>query len=312
MITHRVRDTGLTLVRETLLCVMLMLGAMLLAVLRYSASLQADGRMNAFTTAGGTLAPLCGALAYGGVCLWLLRRASPATHPALSQGALLGVVLGLAAIVSHSLEVFATLSPPLGAVVGVGMWGVRFVSFAAAGSATYRRVGSLGQAALSSVWCAVVSTSVLVLYGFIIVLGFMPHMQSMLAEADAQYGPTISQAFVIQNTLSSALTHLLLAPAIALLFGVAGGIACALLRSIGRFGALLLGCCGLGLLAAGLTALQYASSLERPQRSPFILFGLTAIGGALTVAHPLWSAIRYPVKNNAPQPQTLDKPTHSR
>jgi hypothetical protein len=108
----------------------------------------------------------------------------------------------------------------------------------------------------------------------------------------AQSGLTDPQAFVIHNTLSSGASHALLTPLIALVFGCAGGIAGALLASIQRPVAIALGVGELLLMTAGLATIGFASSLNRSERPPFIMFGLLALGATMVCVYPLLTAIR--------------------
>ncbi len=273
--------------REILIGIGATLTLMLYAVLRYPASVEQGGLLS-------FLVSLVALLAYAGVALWFRRSVAHSLKIALEQGARVGLLLGIAAILNISLEDFITFSTPVRASLGVSMWGLMFLLFGIAGSATYQRVGSLRLAALSSVWSALVSTVTMVVYGFSIGLLFMSHLQRTLQGAYSQSGMTDPQGFVIQTTLSAASMHLLLTPFLAAVFGFFGGLLSARLRSHSRRAAVALAIGVLLLLGGGVMSIRFASSLRRSDRPPFILAGLLALGVSLASAHPVFGAVRRP------------------
>jgi hypothetical protein len=270
-----------------LLGVTVILVLMLYAVVSYPASVSQAGVLNFLVSVGALLA-------YAGAALWVRQNSSDSVQIALAKGARIGMFLGIIAVVNLALEHFVASSSELSAVRGVSMWGLMFLSFGAAGSATYQKVGSIGLAALSSIWSGVVSAVWMLIFGFSIALLFMPHMQQILAPAYVQSGMTDSQAFVIRNTLDASASHLLLIPVMATVFGIVGGFASSLLRSIRQRIAMSLGVLEFLLLAGGLASLYIASSLDRPARPPYVMTGLLAMGIALACGHPILMAIRRP------------------
>jgi len=204
----------------------------------------------------------------------------------------LRILLGAVAVLNHTLEIFAALDSSVSAILGVSMWGLMFLGFGVAASATYHRLGSLRLAVVAGVWCALVSTVATLLAGYAIGVLFMPHMQHILQGAYAQSGMADPQAFVIQNTLNSGAAHVLLAPLIAVVFGFASGLAGAFLAFIHRGVAITLALLELLLVGAGLAAIRYASLLNRPDRPPYIMFGLLALGVTMATVHPVLTAIR--------------------
>jgi len=105
---------------------------------------------------------------------------------------------------------------------------------------------------------------------------------------------TDGRAFVIRNMLDGASSHLLIAPAVAALAGSASVTTCVFLKPVGRRTAAALAVCALMVLVGGVTALRYASSLERSARPPFVMLGLLGLGVALTSAGPLLAAMQGP------------------
>jgi hypothetical protein len=243
---------------------------------------------------GFTQAVVAGAALFA--CLvasrYATRVSSAAGRDALQSGAGAGVALGAAAILGHTLEVFATLQPPIPAVLGVGMWGLMFLVLGGTSAETYRREESIALGILSSVWGALISAVTTVVFAFLVGLLFMARMQQVLAGAFALSGMTDGRAFVIRNMLEGATSHLLLAPAVAVLAGSASVTTCFLLKSVGRRTAAALAACALTVLVGGVTSLRFASSLERSARPPFVMLGLLGLGVALTSAGPLLAAIR--------------------
>jgi hypothetical protein len=99
-------------------------------------------------------------LVYGAAALWARHASSDVRRMALEQGAKIGLLLGVVAVVNHVLESFAALDSWLSAILGVSMWALLFLAFGAVASATYQRVGALGLAIMASVWCALLGVCV--------------------------------------------------------------------------------------------------------------------------------------------------------
>jgi hypothetical protein len=161
-------------------------------------------------------------------------------------------------------------------------------------AATYRRVASLGLGAAASVWASLFSTVITVVFAVSVALLFMPHMREVLVGMFATSGMADPNAFVVRNLFDAASEHLLLVPVVAVVSGLAGGVAGWILQKIHRGPAVALAVLALFLVAAGASALGFASSLERHARPPFIRFGLASLFVTLTSAYPVLLAIRYP------------------
>jgi hypothetical protein len=274
-----------TLASETLIGICVVLVLMLFGVARHPASASHGGLTSLLSTAGALLV-------YGAAAFWVRVQFSDSWHIALGKGAMVGLLLAAVAVISHTLEIFANLNSSWSATFGVGMWGLMFLLFGIVGSSTYDLTSSLRMSIAASIWCALISTVATLVYGYTIALLFMPHMQNVLQGAQAQSGITDSQAFVIFNTLVSGSAHVLLAPLVALIFGFTGGCARSILRPVPRNIAAVLLVFELLLAVAGLFAIRFASSLNRPERPPYIMFGLLALGVTMASAHPVITAIR--------------------
>lgn len=157
------------------------------------------------------------------------------------------------------------------------MWGAMFFGFGTAGTETYLKFRSVGVALISCMWSAIVNAVTLVLYAFLIGLVFTA---------------SGSQISAIRNLFEGASTHLLLAPALALVVGVASTLVCSISCSMARRTIVMLGCLDILSLLAGLYAIHFASALERAARPPFIVFGLAALCLSLASAYPLAAALQ--------------------
>lgn len=274
-----------TLAAATLIGIALVFMLALYGVLAYPGSARGEG-------ASRLILLIAGLAAYAGAAAWIWRQPAGSIKNAAAQGAKFGAVLATFELVNMGIEHFVPIGPTGSAVRGVGMWALIFVVFGAAGSAEYRRSQSLLLAALASIWSALVSTVAMLIFGFALGVFFMPYMQRILAGAFSESGMSDPYAFVVRHTLDSACSHLLIAPVVAALFGTVGGYACSLLRSVRRSAAMVVGGLNIGLMIAGITALRLGSSLARPERPPFVMTGLIALGVGMACAHAVFTAIR--------------------
>lgn len=246
-----------------------------------------DGGLAAFIAA---VVPL---LVYFSVGMWA-RRASTRIQAALRVGTVAGWSLAAVGVLYHSVEISTSLPASIGAVLGASMWGAMVLTFGIACSATFMKEKSIGLGLLSSAWCGMMYTAVLVACALAIAFTFMPHMQQILAPLSSTTGMLAPQAFVIRHEVGAAGEHLFLVPAIASFVGLVSGVACLFLSSIRRQAALVIGIVAAFVFAAGIVSIRIATSLERAQRPPFVVFGLAALAVTLASVHPLFIAIRYP------------------
>lgn len=282
-----------TLAGGTLMGLAGIVALLLYGIISYPGSIQGEGLTHLILL-------IAGLLAYTAVIAWSKLQKKTSVQIALAQGTKFGVILGCGAWVNMALEHFAPLGPVGSMVRGIGMWALMFVSFGAAGSVAYQRSCSLGLAMLSAIWSALISTVATLIFGFALSALFMPSMQHILAGAYAQSGMSDPRAFVIRNTLDSASTHLLLVPVLACLFGLVGAFACSCLGSLRPRVTKVIGVLEICLLLGGLAALRYASVLARPERPPFVMTGLLALGIAMACAHPVFTAVRRPNPSASP------------
>lgn len=143
---------------------------------------------------------------------------------------------------------------------------------------------------IASVWSALVSAVATVLYGCVIGLMFMTRMKMILSGGLA--GGGIDAEAVIRNIFDGAFSHLALSPFVAVVAGAAGVVVCSILRLLARRTVVVLAFLDVLMLASGLFAIRFASTLERTARPPFIMFGLAALCLSLVSAYPLGTTIR--------------------
>jgi hypothetical protein len=257
----------------------------LYGAIRFPAS-AANGGATAFLLSGA------GLLAYAMAAGWARRPSSAGVRIALRLGTVVGYCIAAVAVIYHCVEISISLPPAAGAVLGGGMWGVMFLGFGIACSATVMRGHPIPLGNVSSVWSAMVSIAVLVACALTIGFVFMPRMQQILSSAYTASGMTDPESFVIRHEVGNASSHLFLAPVIGLLVGGLSATACSLLRSAPRKTTIALGVGGLLIFAAAIASIRFATSQPRAQRPPFIMFGLGSLAVTLASAHPLVAAIR--------------------
>jgi hypothetical protein len=252
--------------------------------LRFPASL-APGAASAL----GSSALLLG---YAIAAEWARRTAVKGVRKALATGARVGLLLGLLAVINHSVEVFSGLRAPVPAILGVSNWAFMFFGFAAAGAMTYQEVSSAQLSIVASVWSGLVSAITGVLYALVVGHLFMPRMRLVLSGAFAASGMTDVNAFVVRNMFDGAVTHLLVAPILAAVVGAGSVCVCVGLRPLARRTLAIVGSLDVLLCIAGIWSIIFASSLQRSERPPFIMAGLSALCVSLTAASPITMAIR--------------------
>jgi len=220
---------------------------------------------------------------YVAVFITIRRSRSEAVQQAIRFGRPVGLGLAAAAVLGHSVEVFGALAPPLPALLGVGTWALMFLLLGAAAAEAARHGRSILVGMASSVWAAMISASATVLYALSLGLMFMSRMQHVLN------GPP---SLVVRNMLDGAMSHLLLAPVVAIGAGAATGLAYFIVRSVRRRTAVMLTAGAALVCGGGITALRVASTLPRSDRPPYVMLGLLALAIGLTSLAALFAAVR--------------------
>jgi hypothetical protein len=116
-----------------LVAVVIAAALVLYGAIRFPAGV-ANGGATAFLMSGA------GLLAYALAAAWARRPSSAGVRTALRLGTIVGCCIATVAVINHSVEISISLPPAAGAVLGGGMWGVMFLGFGIACSATIMRV----------------------------------------------------------------------------------------------------------------------------------------------------------------------------
>lgn len=207
-------------------------------------------------------------------------RPTRSLAPAWRVGVVAGVVLGIIAILNHTLEIFAALSPLWSAVRGIGMWVLTFLAFSLASARVSSGLATLHLGLVAAIVTATVNLLLLIPY-------------AVLAGILASQPLTASLVFEI------GVTHLVQSVIIAIFVGGVGcGIASGL-RRLPAWATFIVSAGAVLLFAAGLASIVHASALERSERPPFILLGLPAVALALAAVGPLWFHARARSGNTA-------------
>ena len=201
------------------------------------------------------------------------RPTKPGTS--VDVGWKLGLLLGGAGVVNHSLEVFASLQPPLPAIRGVAMWAVMFLVCGAASSIAYSRTHTVRSGIIASILAAFGGATILVLYAIAVGLarGEPLSLHAVASIGGMHLGGSLIVGFAI---------------------GLVSGSTAEALDRMSRPTATIIAIGLVVLLTVGLFAIAHATQLSRSLRPPFIMVGLPAIAIALAVAAPTFSALLSP------------------
>jgi len=168
---------------------------------------------------------------YAGIFIWIGRTRRIDFDKIVSSAAFYGVCGGILEVLNIGVENgMPSLAVP---AVTVGAMLVLFGSWAVAGFRTARALDSIGAGVVAAVLSAGICMVIGVAGGFAIEFFIKPPEPAYVATwaEFKRSGWTDAQAFSLANTLDSALTHLLIAPVVALILG--GG---ASLLAQARFG----------------------------------------------------------------------------
>ena len=267
-------------------CALIVLSLIAINVVRHRLSMAGSG--------GTTLLmDVCLLLACAAIAIWVLRQRHGNSTVALSAGARVGLMSGSVAVTNHAIELF---SPRQGAIAqfvfGAGPLLLIMAFFAAAGSAGRERTRSVILGAVAGIWCSIVALLLLLSFAFACNLAFGALAELRLQQPFVASGMTDPGAFLVRNSLDAASEFLVRMPVLALSLSFMGGIANAWLRCRSRSLAFLFACLMPMMFAAGVVALWYTSTLERPARPPFVTVGVLLAATALIGIHPVWSAVR--------------------
>ena len=161
-------------------------------------------------------------IAYGLVIAWPDRSIGETFRPRYA------IRLGLAAAVVQVIHLLTErmIAPPRpwDGWITLGFMLATFLFWAATGFQGRKRRVSFKAACAASVWCAIVTMTIAVLFGILLTWWIAPApLESMRSWAEFERtGWNDLYAFSIANVLDSAFSHLVAGPVIAFLFGSAG------------------------------------------------------------------------------------------
>jgi hypothetical protein len=181
-------------------------------------------------TLGFTLALLA---LYGIAGLALCLCASNEAKLALRSGTWIGLVLAAVMIAHMVVENFVPISQPWTTAISLGLFPVLFLGFGIAGGHGAWSTGRWQLGLLTGIWSAMLSVTLVCIFGFVVNFACMRHMEEMLRNS-AEFqrsGMHDLAAFTIFNCVDATGSHLFIAPLLATVFGSFGGmIGCVLSR----------------------------------------------------------------------------------
>jgi hypothetical protein len=211
-------------------------------------------------------------LAYLGVGIWIWTIRGPEARGARRTGSLMGVLLGVIGAASLTAESLAGLRPPFNVLVPASEMAAMVVLFGAAATVTFRRSRRMALALSAAVWSAVLGTSLICAYGFLLQVTVL--QQRGLGS--------------LGNTAESAIEHLMIAPIVAVAATAVAIVATLLRTSSQPRVRLALALLDILALTGGVSLLVLAASLARPERPPFVLTGMLLAAAALAGAPALF------------------------
>jgi hypothetical protein len=225
---------------------------------------------------------------YGFVGMIIWKQRSPRAITAAMVGAQIGLVVGAVQIANHLIEAFVpTRSFPL--IISPVLLALALLG--AAGAAAWQRTGSLVQAVVSGIYCAIVATLITLCFAISFNLLFVARVDWQLREAFAASGMIDRADFRVRNILEASSEILVRMPLLAICLAFAGGtIQGWMSRESRRAFVLAARFLAPLMFAIGAAALWHANAIERAARPPFVLSGVLLTGVALCAAYPIWSA----------------------
>lgn len=163
---------------------------------------------------------------YALIGFFLTRSTNPLLAKALQQGTLIALICAGTEVINISIETLVDLTQEASTIATLSFMLLLFLLFGVAGFVGTRSTGTLRFGLLASVWCAMGSILLTVLFGFSVNFLFTQRLSSLLASdmVHSQSGLTDVRIFAVYNTLDSASSHLLEGPILALIFGALGGL----------------------------------------------------------------------------------------
>ena len=139
---------------------------------------------------------------------------------ALRKGTFFGSITGVIWMIHVTVEHFINLPGKLNGITTLAFMFSNFILFGLTAFITMKRTGKLGVSLLSSVWCAMFSILLLIIYVSILIMLFTRTFENDLNDEFKKSGMSGIKSFIVNNTLESASTHLFEAPVIAVIFSL--------------------------------------------------------------------------------------------
>jgi hypothetical protein len=170
--------------------------------------------------------PLVLLLVYAGIIWWSTQRPSRNLYLALSTGITVGLLTGIAWMVSLLIETFVELSGIFALVVSATLMLSSFLGWGIAGLRGARKTQSFGLGMLATLWSSMVAILMLVALGWLLTYIALPQLSNqMINDPDFLRSHwTDRQAFAIANTFDAGFSHLLGAPVVGSIFGLVGSM----------------------------------------------------------------------------------------
>jgi len=175
---------------------------------------------------GYVLEPVALLLVYAGVVRAATAGADPRRRVALRTGLLVGVLTGALWIVNLTLETFADLPSGAGFLASAPFLLGAFALWGVAAGRGARRTGSLRLGVLAALWAALICVLIAITFGLLLAYTSLPRLEHTLV-TDPDYLRSHwrdLRAFAIANQFDAAASHLLIAPVVAVLVGLVGGL----------------------------------------------------------------------------------------
>ena len=171
------------------------------------------------------LAPMVAQLVYAVLIVWATGNGRSRQRVVLIATSP-GLIAAAVQIVHMAAENFIRLGAPSDGIVTMGFMLATFLIWGAAGYRCARSTGSIASGTLAGSWSAIVTMSLVVAAGLVLELYWLAPKPDYVATW-AEYkrsGWTDVHAFIIANTLDSALSHLTAGPIIGAAFGGLAGV----------------------------------------------------------------------------------------
>jgi hypothetical protein len=148
--------------------------------------------------------------------IWATKSDDPLRHYVFLLSTPLGVIGGAIQIAHLMQEKFVDLGAIWNGIIGLVFYSVPSVLWGIAGRRTARRTGTLRSSVMAGCWSAIVTMSILVLFGFVVEFYLAtPRPEHVITWREfKRSGCADIHAFTIANTVDAAQSHLIIGPII--------------------------------------------------------------------------------------------------